>query len=121
MKNVKKLARIRRARKSRAIARRLKAVRLCVHKTPRHIYAQIIEPSEHSDKVIVAVSTLSPEIRKELSNTGNVDAAKLVGTEIAKAAKKAGITQVSFDRSGYPYHGRIKALAETAREEGLQF
>lgn len=121
MKNVKKLARIRRARKSRAIARRLKAVRLCIYKTPRHIYAQIIEPAEHSDKVIVAVSTLTPEIRKQLANTGNTDAAKVIGAEIAKAALKAGVTQVSFDRSGYPYHGRVKALAEMARQEGLQF
>jgi large subunit ribosomal protein L18 len=120
MKNVKKLARIRRARKSRAIARRLNAVRLCVHKTPQHIYAQIISP-DTSDKVIVAISTLTPDVRKQLEKTGNVDAAKLVGTEIAKAALKAGITKVSFDRSGYPYHGRIKALAEKAREHGLQF
>jgi large subunit ribosomal protein L18 len=120
MKNVKKISRIRRARKSRAIARRLNAVRLCVHKTPRHIYAQIIVPGP-SDKVIAAVSTLTPEIRKQLENTGNVDAAKLIGAEIAKAAMKAGVTHVSFDRSGYPYHGRIKALADKAREEGLQF
>lgn len=120
MKNVKKIARIRRARKSRAIARRLKAVRLCVYKTPRHIYAQIIAP-DNSDRVIASVSTLTPEIRKQLANTGNVDAAKIIGAEIAKAALKAGVTQVSFDRSGYPYHGRVKALAEMARQEGLQF
>ncbi len=120
MKNTKKLARIRRARKSRAIARRLNTVRLCVHKTPRHIYAQIIEPGL-CDKVLATVSTLTPEIRTQLANTGNIEAAKLIGAEIAKAALKAGVTKVSFDRSGYPYHGRIKALAEMAREEGLLF
>lgn len=120
MKNVKKIARIRRARKSRAIARRLNALRLCIYKTPRHIYAQIIAP-DSSDRVIAAVSTLTPEIRKQLANTGNVDAAKVIGSEIAKAALKAGVKQVSFDRSGYPYHGRVKALAEMARQEGLQF
>lgn len=120
MKSLKKISRIRRARKSRATARRLRAVRLCIFKTPRHIYAQIIAP-DLSDRVIAAVSTVSPEIRKQLENTGNIDAAKLVGAEIAKAALKAGVTEVAFDRSGYPYHGRVKALAEMARQEGLQF
>ena len=72
-------------------------------------------------KLLLQFSTLSPEIRKTLKNTGNVDAAKVIGAEIAKAAIKVGVKQVAFDRSGYPYHGRIKALAEKAREEGLQF
>lgn len=120
MKNPKIRARQRRAKKYRATARRLNAVRLCVHKTPKHIYAQIISP-DVSDKVVVSVSTLTPAIRKKLKATGNADAAKLIGEEIAKAAVKAGVTQVSFDRSGFPYHGRVKALAEAARENGLQF
>lgn len=120
MKNIKKLSRIRRARKSRAISRRLNTVRLCVHKTPKHIYAQIIAP-DLSDKVLAAVSTLTPAIREKLKNTGNVSAAEIIGAEIAKAAIEAGVKQVAFDRSGYPYHGRIKALAEKAREQGLQF
>jgi large subunit ribosomal protein L18 len=120
MKNVKKISRIRRGKKTRATARRLNVVRLCVYKTPQHIYAQIIAP-DLSDRVIAAISTLTPEIRKQLKNTGNIEAAKVIGAEIAKAALKAGIDRVSFDRSGYPYHGRVKALAEMARQEGLQF
>ncbi len=120
VRNDKISARKRRITRYRAKARELNAVRLCVHKTPQHIYAQIIVPGI-SDKVIASASTLTPSIRKQLKVTGNVDAAKLVGDEIAKIAIKAGIKKVSFDRSGYPYHGRVKALADQAREGGLEF
>ena len=120
LKSIKLKARKRRIGKYRAKARALNTLRLCVHKTPRHIYAQIIEPGV-SDKVLASVSTLTPSIKKQLKGTGNVDAAKLVGDEIAKVAVKAGIKKVSFDRSGFPYHGRVKALAEQAREGGLEF
>ncbi len=120
VKNVKLHARKRRIGKYRAKARNLNAVRLCIHKTSKHIYAQIIV-ADASDKVVASASTLSPAIRKKLQATGNVDAAKLVGEEIAKAAVKAGIKKVSFDRAGFPYHGRVKALAEQAREGGLEF
>lgn len=120
VKNPKLHARKRRIGKYRAHARKLNVVRLCIHKTPQHIYAQIIQ-ADASDKVLAAVSTLTPEVRKKLKATGNVDAAKVVGEEIAKAAIKAGVKRVSFDRAGYPYHGRVKALAEQAREGGLEF
>ncbi|HWP95075.1 MAG TPA: 50S ribosomal protein L18 [Gammaproteobacteria bacterium] len=115
----KKLARIRRALRTRAHIRELGAYRLCVHKTPRHIYAQIIAPE--GDKVVVAASTVQAEVRQGLKSTGNVEAAKAVGKAIAERAKAAGITAVAFDRSGFKYHGRIKALADAARENGLQF
>jgi large subunit ribosomal protein L18 len=120
LKNPKAIARKRRIGKYRAKARELNVIRLCVHKTPKHIYAQVIQAGA-SDKVLASVSTLTPEVRKKLQATGNVDAAKIVGDEIAKAAIKAGVKRVSFDRAGYPYHGRVKALAEQAREGGLEF
>ncbi|HJW04407.1 MAG TPA: 50S ribosomal protein L18 [Azospira sp.] len=115
----KKQARLRRARKTRAKIAELKAVRLCVHRTNSHIYAQVI--SSCGSKVLAAVSSLEPEVRKDLANGGNVSAASLIGKLIAERAKKAGIEQVAFDRSGFQYHGRIKALAEAAREGGLKF
>ncbi len=126
MKNVKVASRKRRTKKTRGIQRRLNEVRLCVHKTPRHIYAQIIVPkalskSGVSDEVVACVSTLSPSLRGELKYTGNVEAAEKVGAAIAKAAIEAGYTNVAFDRSGFLYHGRVKALADKAREAGLQF
>ncbi len=115
----KKLARLRRARRARARIRELRAYRLCVHRTPSHIYAQILAPE--GDKVVAAASTLEGAIKKGLKNTGNVTAAAAVGKAIAEKAKQAGITAVAFDRSGFRYHGRVKALADAAREHGLKF
>jgi large subunit ribosomal protein L18 len=93
--------------------------RLSVHRTPRHIYAQVLAPQ--GDRVIAAASTIQPELRDAVSSTGNVDAASVVGRRIAEKASAAGVTEVAFDRSGFSYHGRVKALAEAARENGLQF
>jgi large subunit ribosomal protein L18 len=90
-----------------------------VHRTNTHIYAQII--AETGDKVIVSASTVEADVRKNLKNGGNIEAAALIGKLIAQKAKKAGVTTVAFDRSGYKYHGRIKALADAARENGLSF
>jgi large subunit ribosomal protein L18 len=120
MKNSKKIARIRRSRLFRAKNRRLNVPRLCVHKTPRHMYAQIIV-ADISDKIIVSASTLIEAVGKKVKYTGNVDAAGVLGEEIARLAIAAGIKRVAFDRSGHKYHGRIKALAEKAREAGLEF
>ncbi|MBU3735788.1 MAG: 50S ribosomal protein L18 [Methylobacterium sp.] len=117
MSNV--IARQRRARKTRAKIAELKVTRLSVHRTNSHIYAQII--AESGDKVLASASTLEAEIRKSIKNGGNTEAATLIGKRIAEKAKAAGITRVAFDRSGYKYHGRIKALAEAARENGLSF
>ncbi|HET7923131.1 MAG TPA: 50S ribosomal protein L18 [Gammaproteobacteria bacterium] len=114
----KKLARLRRARRARAHIRELGVYRLTVHRTPSHIYAQIITPE---GKVAAAVSTLDAGIKQGLKHTGNVAAASAVGKSIAEKAKQAGIEAVAFDRSGFKYHGRIKALADAARENGLQF
>lgn len=113
----KKVARLRRSRKARFKIRELEVNRLCVNRTPRHIYAQIIAPN--GGEVLASASTLDKELRKD--NTGNVEAAGKVGALIAERAKKAGIDKVAFDRSGYKYHGRIKALADAAREGGLEF
>ncbi len=113
----KKSARLRRARRSRAKMRDLRAVRLSVNRTPRHIYAQIISPE--GDKVLATASTLDKSLRS--GSTGNVEAATKVGELIAERAKAAGVSAVAFDRSGYRYHGRVKALAEAAREGGLEF
>ncbi|QEL66207.1 large subunit ribosomal protein L18 [Oryzomicrobium terrae] len=115
----KKQARLRRARKTRAKIAELKAVRLSVHRTNSHIYAQVISPC--GSKVLASASTLEPEVRKDLSHGGNVNAAIVIGKLIAERAKKAGVETVSFDRSGFKYHGRVKALADAARENGLQF
>ena len=115
----KKLARLRRARRARARMRELAAFRLCVHRTPAHIYAQILAPE--GDKVLAAASTLEAGVKKGLKHTGNIAAAAAVGKAIAEKAKTAGITRVAFDRSGFKYHGRVKALADAAREHGLQF
>jgi len=112
-------ARQRRARKTRAKIAELKVTRLSVHRTNSHIYAQII--AETGDKVLASASTLEAEVRSSIKNGGNADAATLVGKRIAEKAKAAGITKVAFDRSGYKYHGRIKALADAARENGLSF
>jgi large subunit ribosomal protein L18 len=115
--NLKKDARLRRARKGRAHMRRLGAERLCVHRTPRHMYAQVL--SADGSRVLAAASTLDSDLRD--GSTGNVDAATKVGALIAERAKQAGVTKVAFDRSGYKFHGRVKALAEAAREGGLEF
>ena len=111
--------RLRRARKTRAKIAELKVTRLTVHRTNTHIYAQII--AQTGDKVLASASTLEAEVRKSVKNGGNVGAAAVIGKRIAEKAKAAGITTVAFDRSGYKYHGRIKALAEAARENGLFF
>lgn len=115
----KKAARLRRGRRARMKIRELGAYRLCVHRTPRHIYAQVIAPS--GSEVVAAASTLQATVREGLRSTGNVEAAKAVGKAIAARAIAAGITEVAFDRSGFKYHGRVKALADAARENGLQF
>jgi large subunit ribosomal protein L18 len=114
----KKVQRLRRATRSRAKIRELKALRLSVHRTPRHIYAQIFDANS---KVLATASTVQKAIAGALKGTGNSDAAAAVGKAIAEQAKSAGITEVAFDRSGFKYHGRIKALAEAAREHGLKF
>jgi large subunit ribosomal protein L18 len=111
--------RLRRARKTRAKIAELKVTRLSVHRTNTHIYAQII--AESGDKVIVSASTVEAGVRKNIKNGGNVEAAAAIGKLIAEKAVKAGVTTVAFDRSGYKYHGRIKALADAARENGLSF
>lgn len=115
----KTTARMRRARKARAHIRNLGTHRLSVHRTPRHMYAQVIAPE--GDRVIAAASTVQPELKKSLDSTGNIDAASAVGKAIAEKAKAAGIEEVAFDRSGFRYHGRVKALADAAREGGLKF
>jgi large subunit ribosomal protein L18 len=114
----KNAQRLRRAIRARAKIRELKALRLSVHRTPRHIYAQIFDSES---KVLAAASTLQKEVREGLKGTGNKEAAAAVGKAIAEKAKAAGITRVAFDRSGFKYHGRIKALADAARENGLEF
>jgi len=115
----KKEQRLRRARRTRSHIKRLGVHRLCVYKTPRHTYAQIIDPT--GSKVVAQASTLEATIKKELKNFGNKDAATAVGKMIAERAKASGVQQVAFDRSGFKYHGRVKALADAAREGGLQF
>lgn len=115
----KKDSRQRRAKRGRMNIRQQKAVRLCVHRTPRHIYAQII--SSKGDEVIACASTLDKQVKGNLKSTGNVKAAELVGKLVAQRALEAGIKEVAFDRSGFNYHGRVKALADAAREGGLQF
>ncbi|MFT3759517.1 50S ribosomal protein L18 [Thauera sp.] len=115
----KKETRLRRARKTRAKLAELKAVRLAVFRSNCHIYAQII--SGCGSKVLAAASTVEADVRAQAPNGGNKAAAELVGKLIAERAKAAGIEQVAFDRSGFLYHGRVKALAEAAREGGLKF
>jgi len=119
MKITKKERRTRRALKTRIRIRELGTPRLTVHRTPRHIYAQLF--AADGSKVLAAASTVQDEIAKGLKYTGNVDAAKAVGRAIAERAKAAGVEAVAFDRSGFQYHGRVKALADAAREAGLQF
>jgi large subunit ribosomal protein L18 len=115
----KKQNRLRRARKGRAKIHELEVNRLSVHRTPRHIYAQVIAPD--GSTVLASASTLERDVRKGVKNGGNVEAAAIVGARIAEKAKSAGIDTVAFDRSGFRYHGRVKALADAAREAGLKF
>ncbi|GAA5178238.1 50S ribosomal protein L18 [Niveibacterium umoris] len=115
----KKETRLRRARKTRAVIAEKKAVRLTVFRSNCHIYAQVI--SGCGSKVLAAASTVEADVRKDLSNGGNASAAAVVGKLIAERAKAAGIEAVAFDRAGFKYHGRVKALAEAAREGGLKF
>lgn len=115
----KRTSRLRRAKSTRLRIRELEAIRLCVHKTPRHMYAQVT--TSDGAKTLVCASTLDKELQKKLKVTGNVSAAKEVGKLLAKRALAAGIKTVAFDRSGFAYHGRIKALADAAREDGLEF
>jgi large subunit ribosomal protein L18 len=114
----KKVTRQKRARRGRAKIQELKVMRLSVHRTPRHIYAQVLDPQS---RVVAVASTLQDDVAEGLKGTGNIDAAKAVGKAIAERAKAKGITTVAFDRSGFRYHGRVKALAESAREHGLEF
>ncbi|MEQ9736634.1 MAG: 50S ribosomal protein L18 [Algiphilus sp.] len=116
----KKDSRLRRARKARAKIRDLGQYRLCINRTPRHIYAQIIAPDAAS--TVASAATTEKEVAARIEgSTGNVAVAAIVGSEIARRAKEAGVTSVAFDRSGFKYHGRVKALADAAREAGLEF
>lgn len=116
----KKQSRLRRARQTRIKIAQLRVNRLSVYRTNTHIYASIIDPS--GGKILVSASTVEPELKKSLGGKGgNVAAAAAVGKRVAEKAKAAGITNVAFDRSGFKYHGRVKALADAAREGGLQF
>jgi large subunit ribosomal protein L18 len=110
--NEKKVSRLRRAKRARAKIAELRVNRLCIYRSPRHIYAQVISPD---NKVLASASSLGTE------KTGNVESAIAIGKLIAERAKSAGVTKVAFDRSGYIYHGRVKALADAAREGGLEF
>ena len=119
MKLTKKDRRLRRATRARASIRESGTARLTVHRTPRHIYAQVTTPD--GSKVLAAASTVQEAVATDLKGTGNATAAKAVGRAIAEKAKAAGVESVAFDRSGFRYHGRVKALAEAAREAGLKF
>ncbi len=114
----KKSKRQRRARRTRARIALQGVHRLCVHRTPRHIYAQIIDPG--GARTVVSASTIAKDLRGTLKTTGNKEAAAAVGKLIAERAKAQGIERAAFDRSGFRYHGRVKALADAAREAGLQ-
>lgn len=115
----KKERRLRRAVKTRARINGLDVARLTVHRTPRHIYAQVT--TQAGARVIAAASTVQEAVRAGLKGTGNVEAAKAVGRAIAAKAKAAGVSRVAFDRAGFRFHGRVKALADAAREAGLEF
>ena len=112
-------ARLRRAKATRAKIAQLNAVRLTVHRSNAHIYAQVIDAS--GSKVLASASTTEKDVRGAVKNGGNVKAAAEIGKRIAEKAKQLGISEVAFDRSGYRFHGRVKALAEAAREAGLKF
>ena len=113
----RKQQRIRRATRSRAKIKELGAYRLCIYKTPMHTYAQIIAPS--GSQVVASASTVEGDVKKQLKHTGNIEAAAMIGKLVAERAKASGVDKVAFDRSGFKYHGRVKALADAARENGL--
>jgi large subunit ribosomal protein L18 len=115
----KKEARVRRARRTRIRIAEQRATRLVVGRSNSHIYAQIVAPT--GDKVLVSASTLEADVRKDLKNGGNKAAATVIGQRIAARAKAMGIESVAFDRAGFRFHGRVKALADAAREGGLKF
>ena len=116
----KREGRLRRARRTRAKIKRLDMVRLCVYRSLNHIYAQLI--CSRDSKVLAAASTVEKEVKNQIKkHGGNIQAATIVGKLIANRAKEVGITKVAFDRSGYKYHGRVRALAEAARESGIEF
>ena len=115
----KKESRLRRAKKTRARIKLLGINRLCVYRSSRHIYAQII--AANGSEVITCASTLDKEIKKQIKYSGNIEAATIVGKTLAKRAKKAGVAKIAFDRSGFKFHGRIKALADAVRENGMEF
>ena len=117
----KKATRLRRGMRTRYKIRELGIHRLCVHRTPNHIYVQLIAPAPAGDRTLATASTLESALRQTLKSTGNVEAARVVGKAIAEKAKALGVTRVAFDRSGFKYHGRVKALADAARENGLEF
>ncbi|MBP3194508.1 MAG: 50S ribosomal protein L18 [Cardiobacteriaceae bacterium] len=118
--NQKKINRIRRGKRTRLNIRESGKASLIVNKTPRHIYAQLISGGDEN-RVLATVSTVQSAVKQGLKYTGNIEAASKVGKLIGEKAKSLGIAEVAFDRSGFPYHGRVKALAEAAREAGLQF
>ena len=115
----KKTARLRRAKRSRSKMKELGVNRLVVHRTPKHIYAQVL--SGENSQVLVTAATTEKAIREQLKYSGNIAAAKIVGATLAERASKAGVVKVAFDRSGFKYHGRVQALADAARENGLKF
>jgi len=115
----KKEARLIRAAKGRAMIKANNMVCLTVHRTPKHIYAQVI--SADGTRVIVASSTQEKSFKNDIIYTGNTQSAKQVGHLIARRAIEAGVKEVAFDRSGFKYHGRVKALADAARQSGLEF
>jgi large subunit ribosomal protein L18 len=118
MNITKKQRRQRRAIKTRAHIRVLKVARLTIHRTPRHIYAQVFD--DRGERVLAAASTVQKDVVKDLKGTGNIEAARNVGRLIAERARAAGVTRVAFDRAGFQFHGRVKALADAAREAGLE-
>lgn len=117
--NIKKDNRMRRAKRTRLNIREMRKVSLVIHKTPKHMYAQII--SADGARVLADASTLQQDVKRDLKYTGNIEAAAKVGRVIAQKAKEQGVYTVAFDRSGFRYHGRVKALADAAREIGLDF
>jgi large subunit ribosomal protein L18 len=114
----KKQSRLRRARRARAKIKELKVHRLCVYRTPRHIYAQLIAPN--GAEVVASASTLDKTLRETIPFGGNIAAAEIVGRAVAERARAKGVERAAFDRAGFKYHGRIRALADAAREHGLQ-
>ncbi|MXS84995.1 50S ribosomal protein L18 [Nitrosomonas sp. HPC101] len=117
--NTTKLARLRRAKATRIRISNSRRFRLLVHKSNNHIYAQIIDPT--SNYVIVSASTVEAEVKKQYSNGGTIEAAKYIGQLVAKKSLESQISEVAFDRSGFKYHGRVKALADAARSAGMKF